>query len=444
MIAGLEQAMKSVLSQINPVTLHFLESCVSCGLCTPHCPYTTAGVEYEPVNKAEELRKVVRRRITAAGYILGPLLDAKYPQDEGDLRRISYMAYRCVNCRNCYSTCPFGIYSGELIRILRGFLDELGRTPYVLKRLSIIEQGDLSSIGKLGGFWSDMLERCGKGIGKELPVDKKGAELLYLPSLTEVLLTPEAVISTVRILDMIGENWTIPSKPLGFEFATGAFIGNVESEKAVLRKVISYATEIGAERVLLTDGGTSYEEMRFLMPQIIGEKVDLEVVHVVEYLHELVSAGKARVEGYDEISLSWHDPCKLRSAGVKKEPRKLLKLSSKNYRELPKDQGVFSRCCGGGSGIVLLSSDLRRTIGELVGEDFGPKEYEEEFVEDLMRDYEKVMREKADEISKPGVELIVTACPTCVYSINKSAEISGKKFRAVHIAHYLIDKLRSS
>lgn len=437
-----DQAIRYALSQINPVTLHFLESCVSCGLCTPHCPYTSAGVEYEPVNKAEELRKVLRKRLTAAGYILGNLVGAKYPQGEEDLRRMSYMAYRCVNCRNCYSTCPFGIYSGELIKILRGFLDRLGRSPSILRYLSEIEQGDLSSVTGLGNLWNDALESFRKGIGKEIQVDKKGAELLYLPSLTEILLTPEAVGSTVRILDMIGEDWTIPSKPLGFEFAVGSFIGDVESERNVLMKVSSYAKELGVKRVLLTNGGTSYEELRFLMPSVIGERVEFRIDHIVEYLYEMISAGKVKIEAQDGVSITWHDPCKLRSAGIREEPRKIMKLSSSDYRELPKSQGVFSRCCGGGSGVALLSEDLRRRLGELTNQDFELKDWESDFVRDLMKDYERVIREKADEISKTGAEVVVTACPTCIYSINKGAVISGSNFRAVHIAHYLMDKLR--
>ncbi|MEM2290708.1 MAG: (Fe-S)-binding protein [Candidatus Korarchaeum sp.] len=439
----LDSAVRAVLPQINPVTLHFLESCVSCGLCTPHCPYIVAGVEYEPVNKAEELRKIVRGKITAAGYILRSLAGAKYPKSEQDLERISYMAYRCVNCRNCFSTCPFGIYSGELIRILRGFLNELGRSPHILRYLSTIERGDLSEVGTIGSVWEDLLERARKAVGKDIPVDKEGAELLYLPTLVEVMLTPEAVISTVRILDKVNENWTIPSKPLGFEFAIGAFIGDVESERDVLKKVNSYVRGTGVRRVLLTHGGNSYEEMRFLMPSIIGEREEFEVIHVIEYLDELISAGKVRLEDRDEATVTWHDPCKLRSSGIKEEARKILKLSSKRYRELPKTQGVFNRCCGGGFGIALLSSDIRGIMGKMTNESFEPKGWEEGFTRDLMEDYGRVIKEKVDEISQVGADVVVTACPTCIYSINRGASIFGKGFRSVHIVHYLADKLIS-
>ena len=440
-MTGLDSAVRTVLPQINPVTLHFLESCVSCGLCTPHCPYIVTGVEYEPVNKAEELRKVVRGRITATGYILRSLAGAKYPESEYDLRRISYMAYRCVNCRNCFSTCPFGIHSGELIKILRGFLNELERSPRILKYLSTIEQGDLSEVGAIGSVWGDLLEKASKALGKDLPIDREGAELLYLPTLIEVLLIPEAVISTVKILDKVKENWTIPSKPLGFEFATGAFIGDITSERSVLKKVNSYIKGMGVRRVLLTHGGNSYEEMRFLMPSIIGEKVEFEVIHLVEYLDELISAGKVRLESYDEAIVTWHDPCKLRGSGIKKEARKILKLSSKRYRELPKTQGVFNRCCGGGFGIALLDGDLREIVGKVTGESFEPKDWEEDFIRDLMKDYGRVVKEKVDEISQVKAEVVVTACPTCIYSINKGARALGKEFRSVHIAHYLVDKL---
>ena len=441
MIEGLNSALRKSLSELDPVTLHFLESCVSCGLCTPHCPYVNAGVEYEPVNKAEELRKIVRKRITAAGYVLGSIVGAGYPKSEEDLKRMSYMAYRCVNCRNCYSTCPFGIYSGELIRILRGFLTTLRRAPSILRRLAELEGKDLSSVGSLNELWNGFLKEAGKSLGRSLPMDKEGTEFLYLPSITEILLTPDAVISTIRILDMMGEDWTIPSKPLGFEFSVGTFIGDRDAEKLTLAKVDSYVKGIKAKRVILTHGGTPYEELRFLMPSILGEKQVFSVIHITEYLYDLYLKGKVKIEGHDGFKVTWHDPCKLRSAGVKKQPRELVKISASNYVELPKSQGVFSGCCGGGSGISLLTDDLRKRIAELLGNDVGAEEWEDSFVMDLMTDYDKVLKVKSEEIKKSGAEIVVTACPTCIYSINRGKELSGGTFRAVHIVHYLFDKL---
>ncbi len=434
----LNSAVNETLSELNPVTLHYFESCVSCGLCTPHCPYIVAGPEYEPVNKAEELRKLWRKRVTAVGYVLGSIVNAGYPKNEDDLKRMTYMAYRCVNCGNCLNTCPFGIYSGELIKILRGFLSTLGRAPTILKRLNDIESGGISESGVIMDLWNSIIEKVRGGIGKELPLDKEGAEVLYLPTVLEAILTPETIISTSRILDALGIDWTFPSKPLGFEFGIGSYIGDRESERKTLERVHSYVKGIGARKVLLSHGGTSYEEMRFHMPSLIGEKVNYEIVHVAEYLYDLYRARKFRI-GAGEVKVAWHDPCKLRNSGVKREPREILKASSKGYRELPKSQGVFSRCCGGGFGIALLSEDLKelkRLLGltEVDG-------WEADFIRDLMKDYEMVMREKSKEVIQSGAEVVVTGCPTCIFSLNKGSELTGGAFRAVHISHYLVDKI---
>jgi heterodisulfide reductase subunit D len=440
MSGELDSAINETLSELNPVTLHYFESCVSCGLCTPHCPYIAAGPEYEPVNKAEELRRIWRKRVTAVGYALGSIVNAGYPKGEDDLKRMTYMAYRCVNCGNCLNTCPFGIYSGELIRILRGFLSSMGRAPTILKRLSEIESGDIAGHEGVMDLWNSTIGRVRGGIGKELPLDREGAEVLYLPTVIEAILTPETIISTSKILDALGINWTLPSRPLGFEFGTGSFIGDRKSERKSLERVNSYVKGIGAKKVILSHGGTTYEEMRFQMPFSIREKVDYEILHVAEYLYELYRAGKFRIEA-GEVKVAWHDPCKLRNSGVKREPREILRASSKEYRELPKSQGVFSRCCGGGSGIALLSEDLRELRG-LLGLSREVDGWEAEFTRDLMRDYEVVMREKAREVVQSGAEVVVTGCPTCIFSLNKGSELTGSAFRAVHISHYLLDKIK--
>ncbi len=444
MIEGMEEAINSVFTDLDSVVLHFLESCVSCGICAPFCPYTIAGPIYEPADKAEEMRYIYRKKMTVAGKILGPLVGAKYPKDEKDLDRMVNMAYRCVNCRYCYQTCAFGIYSGKLVIMLRRILDKVGRTPSILKFLQSVELSDSVLINdKVRRKWNSILEETKKAIGKDLPLDKEGSDVVYLPWLIEVMLTPGVIVDTIRILDMVKENWTMPSEPLGFEPPMGVIVGDRESEKKIFRRINSYMAKIGGKKALMSHGGTPYMEMRFEMPFVMRERPPYEVLHITEYLADLYEKGKIKIrkQGGNE-KVTWHDPCKLaRGSGVIKQPRILVKAAAPNYEDLPRGTGMYSHCCGGGTGIALITCDGKKLVEEFIGEKIRPAKWEEVFCPSLDEDYKKAIKQKIDEISEINADIVVTGCSTCIYNINKGAALYGKNFQATHIVQYLLDKI---
>lgn len=443
MIEGMEEAIDLVLADLDSVTLHFLEACVSCGLCVPHCPYTVAGHMYEPVNKAEEVRHVYRGKMTIAGKVLGPLVGAKYPRDGKDLDRMVDMAYRCVNCRYCYQTCPFGIYSGKLVITLRRILDKVGRTPSTLKFLQSTEaSGKVLMSDRVRDRWESLLDEAREAIGKDLPLDKEGAEIVYLPWLVEVMLTPEVIVSTVRILDKVGADWTMPSEPLGFEPPMGVIVGDRESQRKVFRRINSYMARIGGKKALISHGGTPYMELRFEMPFVINERPEYEVIHITEYLDYLYRSGKVRIRKENGGKVTWHDPCKLaRGSGIVEQPRRLVKAAASSYEDLPRGIGMYSHCCGGGTGIFLATPEGRKLVEEFTGERVEQADWEGRFSSTLEEDYRKAIKQKIDEISEINADKVVTGCSTCIYSISKGAEIYGKDFQTVHIAQYLVDKI---
>ncbi len=430
------EAIESVLTEIDPVRLHYLEGCVSCGLCGPHCPFYYADVKYEPVNKAEEMRFIYRKEMTLAGKLLGTLVGAKLPKTEEDLKRIREMAYRCTNCRYCYQTCPMGIYSGELIMMLRQILDKTGMTPACLTVLKDIEvSGDMSKTGLINA-WNEVLDRAKESIGKELPLDKQ-AELVYLPWLIEAILTPEVIVDTIVLLDKLGLDWSMPSKPLAIEPALGTIMGDTEARKIVFRRIVDYVKSVGGKKALLSHGGTPYMDLRFELPFVLGERAPFKVIHVVELLHDMYSGGKIQLK-QDGVKVTWHDPCKMaRGGGLIEEPRALVRATSKHYRDLPKGIGMYSYCCGGGTGLSLMAEEGREILRSLLGGSVP----DTEFCEELEKDHLVAVKNKIEEIEESGAELVVTGCSTCIHTINKGAEKFGKEFRAVHIVTYLKDYL---
>jgi glycolate oxidase iron-sulfur subunit len=94
-----------------------LVTCVSCGLCLPHCPtYRVTGEEaLSPRGRVAAMRQVQ---------------DAGAPLDASFVRSME----TCVQCRGCETACPSGVPFGRLIEPTRQTLAEGPRRPSLAMR----------------------------------------------------------------------------------------------------------------------------------------------------------------------------------------------------------------------------------------------------------------------------------------------------------------------
>ncbi len=434
-------AVKKALKRVDPVQLHFLENCVACAACESVCPYTPISKLYSPVNKAEELRFMYRKVMTVSGRLLGPLVHAKIPKTEEELEWIREVAYRCTNCWHCYTVCPFGINSGSMISVLRTFVDSIGMTPTILKAFEQFEaSGRFMENEGLARVWQQILDKASEAVGGDLPLDKKGAQVLYMPWLAEAMFVPDSVVNTIRILSKIGVDWTMPSKPLAIRPAVGSVTGNLEQKKTVLSAIDSYLKEFGAKTVLLSDGGFPYTDLRFELPGVVGRVPEYRVLHLAEFLVELLRQGKVKFKsGSDKVT--WHDPCKLaRASGVIPEPRILLREATTEFRELP-HHGAESYCCGGGSGMGCMTRELHEAMGQLTGMKFELSERESNFIAKAEEAYLKSIERKMRDVKQSEAEIVVTACPVCVETIQRGASLYGPEVEVLHLATYLVERI---
>jgi Fe-S oxidoreductase len=85
--------------------------------------------------------------------------------------------------------------------------------------------------------------------------------------------------------------------------------------------------------------------------------VQFEVVHMSQYLLELISDGRLELKGEYTKKVTYHDPCYLgRHNEIYDEPREALKrVPGLELSEMP-DCRVDSLCCGGGGGRVWMET----------------------------------------------------------------------------------------
>jgi len=126
-----------------------------------------------------------------------------------------------------------------------------------------------------------------------------------------------------------------------------------------------------------------------------------KIMDLTEYLVKAGYQPRLRTSA----TLTFHEPCHLgRGQGIKKQPRELLKAAG-NYVEM---EGADT-CCGGAGSFHIDYPDISAGI----------------------------LDKKRKHIEKTGAQIVVTECPVCLVQMNKAAEKSGGKFRAMHISQVI-------
>ena len=121
--------------------------------------------------------------------------------------------------------------------------------------------------------------------------------------------------------------------------------------------------------------------------------VNFEVVHMNQYVLELINAGRLEFTGELEKTVTYHDPCYLgRHNGIYEEPRDLLnKVAGLSLIEM-EAWGKNSLCCGGGGGRIWMDTPQ-----------------EERFSDIRLRQAEAT-----------GAQILATSCPYCITNFEES------------------------
>jgi Fe-S oxidoreductase len=115
--------------------------------------------------------------------------------------------------------------------------------------------------------------------------------------------------------------------------------------------------------------------------------VNFEVIHMSQFLLELIKEGRLEIKGEYEKRITYHDPCYLgRHNGIYDEPREILR----NIPGLTFDEMAASRnnslCCGGGGGRVWMETPKGERFSDI----------------------------RLEQVRDVGAEVLVTACPYCI------------------------------
>ena len=358
----------------------FMDSCVRCGACADKCHFYLGGGDPKnmPVLRAELLRSIYRKDFTALGKILGKLGGAR-ELTKDVIKEWFYYFYQCTECRRCSVFCPFGIDTAEITMMGRELLGLLGiyinwsiepvaNCFRLGNHLAIPPHGMVDTLE----FMVDDIEDA-TGIRVDLPINKKGAEVLFVTPSGDFVAEPGifTCMSQMLLFHELGIDYTFSTYA-----SDGGNFGLFTSHEMIKRlnaKVYAEAKRLGVKWILGGECGHMWRVMHQYMNTMNGPPDFLEVpkspitgtvfnhakstkmIHIMEFTADLIRHNKLKLDKSrnDHINVTFHDSCNpARAMGILEEPRYVINSVCNNFHEMPENtirEQTF--CCGGGAGL---------------------------------------------------------------------------------------------
>jgi len=336
--------------------------CFQCGLCDTVCPWNLVG--------SFSMRRLIRQATFGLSDI-----------ESEDI-------WRCTTCGKCPQRCPRDVRQIETMVSLRRIATEYGVFPSSVKPLRTIS-------GSLSGEGNPLNEDRGKRAewanGLSVKTFSEGMDILYFPGcyLCYDPRLKKVARATVNILNLAGVDFGILGDK---ESCCGESIrktGDEELFKRLAKENISAFIESGVKKILVSSPHC-YHTFKNEYPEFM---VNFEVVHISQFLFELMNEGKLELSQAYEKKVTYHDPCYLgRHNGIYDEPREVLReIAGLELLEMA-DSREDSLCCGGGGGRIWMETPKGERFSDL----------------------------RLAQAVETGAEVLVTCCPYCITNFEES------------------------
>ena len=404
-----------------------IEQCVKCGACRAHCP--VFGAE-------KHEGRVARGKVALAGA----LLDGEIDLEKKLLEDMS----QCLLCGSCYAQCPNKVPTEEIVAAARREIAaKKGLSTFGKGLTSVLKNPSLmNTLAKTGGVLSSLLF-------KKLPADS-GLRLRFpapfisgdrtLPPIAakpfreqhpEVIegqpgrptvafftgcginyMYPAIGEALLRALKFIGVTVIIPAEQ-GCCGLPAVSAGSGDVVEALAARNLKALTARPVDFVVTACAscnaglGKIYADLEGEYADLAERTKDIFVFLVEQGLPERLAVLPASAE---KVRVTYHDPCHLRTRGITREPRAILKaLPQVEYVEME----AAGSCCGLGGTYSVYHYETSKKIGA----------------------------KKAGHISASGADTVATDCPGCIMQLQDSLNHAGEDVRVCHILDLLMDVL---
>ena len=336
--------------------------CFQCGLCDTVCPWNRV--------RSFSMRKIVR--------------EATFGLTEIESEDI----WRCTTCGRCPQQCPRDVRQIDSGIALRRIATEYQVFPPSVKPVATASASLVGEGNPLNEFRGNRADWA-----KDLSVKSfaEGMEVLYFPGcyLCYDPRLKNVAAATADILKRAGVDFGILGDK---ESCCGESIrktGEEELFRRLARENIKAFIDGGVKKILVSSPHC-YHTFKNEYPEFM---VNFEVVHIVQYLCELINDGRIVLKNAYGKKVTYHDPCYLgRHNDIYEAPRDVLAgVPGLELNEMP-DAKADSLCCGGGGGRIWMETPKGERFSDL----------------------------RLEQAMAVGADVLVTCCPYCISNLEDS------------------------
>ncbi|VUT27752.1 MAG: (Fe-S)-binding protein [Candidatus Syntrophoarchaeum sp. GoM_oil] len=317
--------------------------------------------------------------------------------------RLLHIIYACTVCGGCTMQCKGvttpgtpekGIDSVDAFERVRREMVELGWGPLPIHKT--IAENIESENNAYGGPKSERVT----GLAKDLP--EKG-KIVYFIGCTSAYRRTELTEATVKILKASGLDVAV----MRDEKCCGSPLlrtGQVPQAVELAAHNLNALKAAGAEKVVFSCAGC-YRTFMQDYPKLIGEDLNVELVHISDLILDLIKDGKIKPTKEIKKLVTYHDPCHigrhLCEGLLDKNPQCIYEQPREVIKSIP--------------GLELVEMKRNRENAWCCGSGGGVKSAFPEFAV-------WTAKERIDEAKETGAEALVTSCPFCVTNLRDGAE----------------------
>lgn len=327
-----------------------LATCVSCGLCLPHCPtFRVSGEEaYSPRGRIDAMRAVESGQL---------------PIDE---TFVDFME-TCVQCRGCEPACPSGVQFGALMEGSRSALASSKRiTPWwqrigfkVLPRHRLLLVGSsLLAVAQRLRLVPRRLGLAALPIRRPARLAATGNDVWLFTGCVMDAWQRQTHVNTAKLITAVGESYAVPSDGGG---CCGALHAHAGLEDEMRRLVVDVMASMPGDAPIVVNSagcGAAMKDYGHFIGSADAVAFSSRVLDVNEYLAERVDRLPPMARPQPTVIVQ--DPCHLRHVQRVIDPVRTLLEHVASVVELD-DDGL---CCGAGGAYSALQPDLAGQIRE--------------------------------------------------------------------------------
>lgn len=353
---------KEVIDEVKESGGEAVSFCYQCGKCDTVCPWNNVT--------SFSMRRLIREATFGLSEI---------ERDE---------IWRCTTCGKCPQRCPRDVKQIDDMVALRRIATKYGVFAGPVKPYRIVSSG---LTGQGNPFNEDRKTRAAWAEGLSVKPFTEGMEFLYFPGcyLCYDPRLKKVAKATVAVLQKAGVDFGILGEK---ENCCGESIrktGNEEVFKRLARENIKAFIDSGVKKILVSSPHC-YHTFKNEYPEF---KANFEIIHISQYLFELLEKGKLTITKPYKKKVTYHDPCYLgRHNGIFDEPREVLKkIPGLELVELPESR-LDSLCCGMGGGRIWAETEKHERFSNL----------------------------RVEQAIGVEAKELVTACPYCITALEDS------------------------